>query len=388
VPGNGVDEDGVGGDLPVGFAVPQPVPVPTPLPHAGAPSVVLIFLESFRADVIGLRDGDREVTPVMNALARRGTHATAYAHMPLTWSSRGSLLQGRVDPTPDGATLVDDFLARGYDVGWFSGQHDGLASEAVRLGIERASRFVDARADVERRTSRSAQPISLQVSWRTVLVHVSELLATRPRGKPLFLYVNLVDTHFPYWHPELDDLLGTGELPREAIRPENRERVWRAYLNAAANVDAAVGRVLAETRERLGPDTLVVITGDHGQSFYEDGLLGHGQSVDDSQSAVPFLVSLPGARLPNPLGMSDLRGLIGDWLDGAQAPAASLARAEIFQHVGVLEQPLVVALRGRARLTEVRPGATRAARSADSLRAVRTWEELAREASKAKRRRP
>lgn len=389
IPGNGVDEDGVGGDLPPGVAVPQPVPVPAARPQPDSASVVLIFLESFRADLVGLREGAREVTPQLNALARTGTGATAWAHVPVTWASRGSLMQGRVVPTPDGTTLVDDFLARGYEVGWFSGQHDGLAEGDVRLGTDRATHFYDARGDAARRTSRSAQPISLQVSWKTVVGRVSDYLEARDTRKPLFLYVNLVDTHYPYWHRELDDLLATGDLPRDAIRPEQRERVWRAYLNAAANVDLAIARILALAREALGDETLVVVTGDHGQSFYEQGLLGHGQSLGEAQAAVPFLVSLPGAALPEPLAVSDLRGLIGFWLDGVAPPRDSLARREIFQHVGALERPTAVALRAKGALVEVQPrrGAV-AADDAARLRAIRVWETLAREAARAKRRRP
>ncbi|HEY8120260.1 MAG TPA: sulfatase-like hydrolase/transferase, partial [Myxococcota bacterium] len=207
IPGNGVDEDGVGGDLPIGFAVPEPLAVPTPLPRPGGPSVVLIFLESFRGDLVGMRLDGHPVTPNLDRLAASGTATTAYAHLPITWAARGSLMQGRVVPTPDGATLVDDFLARGYEVAWFSGQHDGLAEEDVRLGTERAGTFYDARQDIAARTTRSLQPISLQVSWKTVTERVRSYLAARHSEAPLFLYVNVVDTHFPYWHRELDDIL-------------------------------------------------------------------------------------------------------------------------------------------------------------------------------------
>jgi hypothetical protein len=348
----------------------------------------LVFLESFRADLVGLREGGREVTPQLNALARAGSGATAWSHVPVTWASRGSLMQGRVVPTPDGTTLVDDFLARGYEVAWFSGQHDGLAEGDVRLGIERVTHFYDARGDVARRTSRSAQPISLQVSWKTVLGRIEAYSRARASRRPLFLYVNLVDTHYPYWHRELDDLRGVGELPRSAIRPEQRERVWRAYLNAAANVDAAIGRLLALARGSLGAQTLVLVTGDHGQSFYEQGLLGHGQSLDATQAAVPFLVSRPDARLPSPLALSDARGLIGHWLDGVAPPRESFARTEIFQHLGALERPSVVALRTRGGLAEARPGDGVVPLDAASLRAIHVWETLAHEAARTKRRRP
>jgi hypothetical protein len=388
IPGNGIDENGVGGDLPESVAVPEPLTVPAPRPRPGSPSVVLIFLESFRADLVGMRTGDREVTPNLNRLAAGGTHRTAYAHVPVTWESRGSLLQGRVVPTPDGDTLVDDFLARGYEVAWFSGQHDGLAVEDARLGTERATYFYDARDDVARRTSRSAQPISLQVSWKTVVGRVEDYLAKRESEAPLFLYVNIVDTHFPYWHRELDDVFEGSQLPRDAIRPENRERVWRAYLNAAANVDRAIGRIVGLAQDQLGASTMVVVTGDHGQSFYENGLLGHGQSLDDAQTAVPLVVGAREARLPEPVAVSDLRGLVGHWLDGTAPAEAELARSEIFQHVGALEQPTFVGLRDRTGVCAASAFAARATGDEACARAVHVWETLDRDARNEKRRRP
>jgi len=388
IPGNGIDENGVGGDLPEPVAVPEPIAVPAPRPHPGSPSVVLIFLESFRADLVGIRIGEREVTPNLNRLAAGGTHRTAYAHVPVTWASRGSVLQGRVAPTPDGDTLVDDFFARSYEVAWFSGQHDGLAMEDARLGTERATHFYDARDDVARRTSRSAQPISLQVSWKTVVGRVQDYLAKRESEAPLFLYVNIVDTHFPYWHRELDDVFEGSRLPRDAIRPENRERVWRAYLNAAANVDRAIGRVVELARAQLGASTMVVVTGDHGQSFYENGLLGHGQALDETQAAVPFIVGARRARLPEPVAVSDLRGLVGHWLDGTEPAEAEIARSEIFQHVGALERPTFVAMRDQGGVCAASLFGARVLEDEVCARAIHVWETLGLDTGNEKRRRP
>lgn len=381
VPGNGIDEDGVAGDSPPAVDVPQPVSIPIPGSGRPGPSVVLLFLESFRGDVVGSRERGIQVTPNLDRLAGRGISARAYTHTPATWPSRASLFQGRVAPLPKGDTLVDDFLARGYEVAWFSGQHDGLAEDRARLGLEKADPFFDARFAVAQRTSRSARPISLQVSWKTVVSATTSFLEGRQAGAPpLLLYVNIVDTHFPYWHRELDDILGTGELARSSIRPENRAALWRAYLNAAANVDRAIGRVVASARAKLGPSTIVVVTGDHGQSFYENGFLGHGQSLDDAQTLVPFVVSgAPPTRLPLPLALSDVRGLLAGWIDGVAVAPSEAARSEIFQHLGDLSHPVSVALRSRTSLRLADPsGASEVARP-EAARVLRVWEALRRD---------
>ncbi len=75
VPGNGVDEDGIGGDLPVDTSVVAPV-APVDAPFAQTPPVILVMLETFRADLLGQTEGGRAVTPVLNRLAVEGGATT------------------------------------------------------------------------------------------------------------------------------------------------------------------------------------------------------------------------------------------------------------------------------------------------------------------------
>lgn len=389
IPGNGIDENGFAADLPAGSS--SSAPEYPRLKRASGPrrSFVLVLLESFRADVVGLRVDGREVTPNLNRLAREGEASDgAYAHTPMTWASRAQLLQGRVVPGADGSTLVEDFADLGYEVAWFSGQHDGFGAGDLRTGASAASPFYDARQDVSRRTSRSAQPISLQVSWKTVIERVDAYLASRDdQERALFLYVNLVDTHFPYWHAELDDLLGVGALPRGRIRPENRAEVWAAYLNAAANVDLAVGRLLLSAQRALGSDVAVLVTADHGQSFYEDGLLGHGQSLGEAQTRVPLLSRGVTDSWPALVGLAEVRGAIRASFGTRQQPTPRSGDGLVLQILGDLNRPTAIGLRDRAGVTVSVLAAGRVDRlGADGSRerlaggagdpAIRAWEAL------------
>lgn len=348
IPGNRVDENGLAGDLPPGFAAPLPFPVPSQPGGSRRPSILLIFLESFRGDIVGFRFGDREVTPTLNRLAQEGASSTrTYAHSPLTWPSRAQLFQGRIDPMPGAPTLIDDFHALGYRVAYFSGQNDMHGGSEPLVGFDRADVFYDARADRGRRTSRTALPVSLQVSSSAVLEQVRAYLdATRADPDPLFLYVNLVDNHFPYHHEGLERMLGVEPVGRSEIRPENARRVFETYLQASANVDAAIGELVGLWRERMG-DSPLLVTGDHGQSFYENGMLGHGQAVDEAQSRVPLIVVGIGGRWPEPLGLSDLRGLLLTHLfaeSGRPRFEVDPSKA-VFQYAGSLERPAMVGLR-------------------------------------------
>lgn len=353
VPGNGVDENGVNGDLPADFQPQPPFPAPERVGKR-RPPFLLVLLESFRGDLVGRRLAGQEVTPTLNRLAREGASSErAYAHFALTWPSRAQLFQGRIAPQPGARTLIDDFHDLGYRVGYFSGQNDLHGGSDVLVGFERADVFYDARADRDLRTSRTALPVSLQVSASRVLEQVRSYLETTTGDpRPLFLYVNLVDNHYPYHHPGIDAALGVDPVTRSEIRPENANRVLDTYLQASTHVDRAVDDLLGLWSEHMG-DAPLLVTADHGQSFYENGMLGHGQSVDASQSRVPLIVNGIGGVWPEPIGLADLRGLLLTHLfePPARARFAVDPARRVFQYVGGLERPYSVALRGAERVT-------------------------------------
>lgn len=351
-PGNGIDEDGIGGDLPADFAPPGTIP-PAVASATGSPHVLLIFLESFRTDLLDARFRGREVTPFLNRLAREGSLSRrAYVHSPFTVPSRAQLLGGTLVPHPGQRTLVHDFKGRGYRVGWFSGQDDSFGQSEPLLGTAEADVFYDARQDLARRTSRSTSPGSLQVSWKQLNERALAFLHGHDPEVPLFLYVNVVDTHFPYHHREIDDLLGVDPIPRSRIRAGQTGRLWETYLNTAANVDHAVEALVEAWWVHLGSRrSVILVTADHGQSFYETGFLGHGQALDEHQTAVPLILWGLGGEWPEPLGLGELRGLLWRHLDvgaGAGRPRARFvpdpSRA-IFQYVPRMEQPQLVGLR-------------------------------------------
>jgi hypothetical protein len=353
VPGNGVDENGVGGDHPRAF---EPFPVAAAREPLGGsrPHFLLIFLETFRADLLGARLGGREITPHLNRLAREGASSSrAFAHCPWTVSSRAQLFVGSLAFRGASSSLIGDFKDRGYTVGYFSGQDEAFGGTKSLLGVDRADEFYDARHDVAKRTSRSAMVASLQVSWKTVLSRVREFLANADPDRPLFLYVNFTDPHFPYSHDEVDPILDVEPITPSDIRADRAEKVWKAYANTAANVDRAVEELIDAWRTQLGGrDHAILVTADHGQAFYEKGFLGHGQAVDDAQSRVPLILWGIGGDWPEPLGLADIRGLLHRNLEvgrGGGVPVARFVpdpRRRVLQWAANIQRPHVVGLRG------------------------------------------
>ncbi len=387
LPGNGVDENGLAGDHPADFRPPPDLFVERPV-FASRPHVLLVFLEGMRADSIGSSLGGREITPFLNRLAATGaSSADTYANSPYTARSRGQLMGGRLAPFPGQSTIVDDFHANGYAVAWFSAQDESFgARESSMLGLERVDVHFDARDDADRSISPFHTSGSLAISWKRLNEHVFGYLETWDPATPLLLYVNYGDTHFPYDHRELDDLLGVERLPRNRIRPGNPSGVYATYANSAANVDRAIEVLVAALRARIGSDELaVIVTSDHGEALFEDGVLGHGLALDATQTRVPLVVSGLGGEWPEPLGLSDLRAALQRSLSSARGPEPPSVRfvpdptRRILQYMAVPEHPRLLCLRGID--TELRFDTTSRVHddSPEFEQLIRWWESVQRE---------
>jgi len=354
LPGNGIDENGLAGDHPADFQPPADAFVERPV-FARRPHLLLVFLEGMRADTLGGSFGGREITPFLNRLAAEGaSSAHAFANSPYTARSRGQLMGGRLAPYPDQSTIVDDFHANGYTVAWFSAEDESFgARESAMLGLQRVDAHYDARDDVEHNVSPFRTSGSTAVSWKRLNQRIGEYLASWEARQPLFLYVNYGDTHFPYDHRELDDLLGAERLPREQIQPDNASGVFATYANAAANVDRALEALVGALRARVGnAEIAVIVTSDHGEALFEAGVLGHGLALDAAQTRVPLVVAGLGGEWPEPIGLSDVRAALQHSLSAARGSQLSRERfvpdaeRRILQYMAVPERPRLLCLRG------------------------------------------
>jgi hypothetical protein len=396
VPGNGVDEDGVGGDLPAGLP-PYEEPRAAMPPWRYRPTFVMIGLESFRADALGSTFDGRAVTPTLDALARQGVSAvSAFSHNGFTVRSRHHLFSGSVAGLRGRTTLIDDFKAQGYEVAYFSAQDETFGGPAYAIGFDRADVAFDARSAPRDRYSTFATPASLQLPAGIVLERVRAFLRARRSERPLFLYVNLQDTHFPYRHPGVLPLLNRAELPQFAIRPDRAGELRAMYLNTVANVDRAIGVLLEDVRERTAGEPAVVVIGDHGESLFDGGFLGHGFALNDAQTQIPFVAAGLPIVVTEPFGQASLRDAVHRALkaDDAASRRPVVRRdpgGAVFQYLGDLARPREIGLRGledrvvydfRTGLVQIDGAAWRAPsnlRGADAdryLRLVRTWEQM------------
>ena len=382
LPGNGVDENGLAGDHPADFQAPADEFVEQPV-FARRPHLVIVFLEGMRADTLGSSFGGREITPFLNRLAAEGaSSAHAFANSPYTARSRGQLMGGRLAPFPDQSTIIDDFRANGYVTAWFSAEDESFgASQSLMLGLELVDVHYDARDDADHSISHFRTSGSTVVSWKRLNLRVGEYLARWDPRQPLLLYLNYADTHFPYDHRELDDLLGAERLPRQRIRPDDPSGVYATYANAAANVDRGLEELFAVLRARVGTGEIaVIVTSDHGEALFEDGVLGHGLALDVAQTRVPLVLAGLGGEWPEPIGLSDVRAALQRSLSTAGGQEPSRARfvpmpgRHILQYMAVPERPRLLNLRGLD--TELRYDTTDPPSDADPewRQLIRWWE--------------
>lgn len=346
-PGNGLDENGIAGDLPPFGAYRERSGT---MPRwSRTPNVVLVVLESFRADVPGSQLRGRPVTPVLDALAAQGGAASiAFSHNGYTAQSRYHLFSGSLAGLREGTTLIDDFKANGYEVACFSGQDESFGGQAFSAGFERADIFEDARLQPERRYSTFSTPGSLAIPYSVVLERVQAFLARRRSDKPLFLYVNFHDTHFPYHHGGVTPTLNAAPLERHLISPERADDLKATYLNTAANIDAAIGILLQASAAALGDEPAVIVTADHGESLFDEGFLGHGYALNEVQTRIPLIVRGLGMRIEQPFAQAELRDALGDALIaplGEERPTFSTPLGKkVFQYLGNMTRPRQIAL--------------------------------------------
>jgi glucan phosphoethanolaminetransferase (alkaline phosphatase superfamily) len=350
IPGNGIDENGVGGDLPAGIGPYTEPPVPSG-PWSSQPDIVFFMLESIRGDVIGSSFGGQPVTPVLNGLAARGISAThAYSHNGFTVQSRRHTFTGSTADVRGDRTLIDEFNEHGYETAYFSAQDESFGGPSEGIGFERAAVAYDARQDVNLRFSQFTTPGSLAVPYQVVVDRESTFLSARRTKAPLFLHVNFQDTHFPYSHRAVRPLLSDVTLGQFEIVPQRAEALRAMYLNTTRNVDEAIGAVLSRVRAATGRDAAVIVLSDHGESLFDEGFLGHGFALNEAQTRIPLIVTDLPVVIDEPFVQADLRDvLLRALTNAAQGAGPRLQQKDskrIFQYLGSVQQPAQIALTG------------------------------------------
>jgi len=325
-----------------------------PMPFAPAPNVLLIVLDTVRADRLSLYGYGRATSPTLERMAKRGIRfEEARATAPWTVPSHASIFTGRWPHelsvkwlTPLGGdfpTLAEYLGSHGYATAGFvantfycsydTGLDRGFTHYEdyvlQRLSLFRTARLVDLTLKTiaetgytlsQRLDAGPFRPLQDYVLDRFMggdRKHAASInreflnwLSRRPEpGRPFFAFLNYFDAHSLY-------LLPPGAMYRFGMKPQTQadfqlfER-WRdidkltlppryrtlvsdCYDNCLAYLDERLGELFDELKRRDVLDqTLVIVTSDHGEGLGEHDLFDHGESLYRTEVRVPLLIVLP-----------------------------------------------------------------------------------------------
>jgi arylsulfatase A-like enzyme len=311
-----------------------------PTPPSGASNVLLLVMDTVRAESVSLHGYRRETTPQLTRWAQRGVKFD-WAIAPSCWTfpSHSSFFTGHwpyklsshwhheLDtPAP---TLAEYLGAKGFQTAGFAANtsylsyesrinrgfaryEDFVASPLAALGTSAIGRWLVDNAlqpaDFYRRKwaatrSRDARQINARfLEWLSV---------SRDPKRPFFAFLNYLDAHGPYLVPETQTarfglrpqsrreyemLLESWGIDKTKLTPRDVGLLRDGYDDCIAFLDRQIGALLdeLERRDELR-NTVVIITSDHGEEFGEHNLFNHGFSLYLYESHVPLVIIAPSA---------------------------------------------------------------------------------------------
>jgi arylsulfatase A-like enzyme/Flp pilus assembly protein TadD len=264
------------------LAITACTPKESPAPAAPPGDIILVTIDTWRADAAGFAGSTAVKTPYLDLLASRGIVFTnAHAHNVITLPSHTNILTG-LNPWQHGVrenagfvldakyTTVAEML---HEHGYATGAFIGAFPLDARFGLNQGFDVYDdnygkGRASIDFSVLERPADAVLQAAtqwWQSAA------------GRPRFLWIHLYDAHAPY------------------APPEPFASAYRAhpYLGEVAAVDDALSRRLAPL---LAAGTTLIVTADHGEALGDHGELTHGLFAYESTLKVPLIVIAPGAR--------------------------------------------------------------------------------------------
>lgn len=274
IAGNGIDENCSGADAPLATRGRADL-----APAGRPPDIVLITIDTLRADHLGLYGYPRATSPQLDAYARRAVvFETAEAPAAVTRFSLPGILFGRYirahGASAPTTSLASTLLAHGYRT------HAIVALPHVLTPVLEAGFQLAMTVSPDPDVDNAHSVTNAALDW------IGDAAA-----QPRFLWVHYADPHYPY-------------TPAEAVFGTSDHDLYDAEI---AEADRELGRLLAQLSAR--DNTIVVITADHGEAFGERDYAFHGQTLFQDQIHVPLLIAGPNVvarRIPQVVSLTSI----------------------------------------------------------------------------------
>jgi arylsulfatase A-like enzyme len=321
IPDDGIDQNCIGGDASTKHPLTDVAFGPVPAGVPGDFNVLLLTIDTTRADHLGMYGYPRATSPNLDAMARGATvFEHGWAHAPSTRYSMPAILTGRLpldvyyDTSIEGwpgllpkATTIAEALAPlGFVTGaitnyWYFDRSRHMDQGFAEYDNDNARLHTGVAGAGPEQTRGSSSKEQTDKAIGFVGRHAAERW---------FLWVHYYDPHYAYEpHPE-GPSFGTDRVA--------------LYDGELAYTDRHIGRLLDELRARgLYDKTVIVVTGDHGEGFGEHGVELHGYHLYAPQTKVPLIIRVPGLaprRAATPAGHVDILPTLVDLAGGAATP--------------------------------------------------------------------
>ncbi len=269
------------------------------------PNIILITLDTTRADRMGFLGSTRGLTPNLDAMAKQGVAFTrAFAHVPITTASHTTILTGTypqfnhvndfgIPLSPHLPYLPDLLHQHGYHTGAFVGSLILDPLDGTAPGFDRGFDIYDAGFHLRRHGADRYKTVERRAG--DVVQHALAWLSQLENG-PFFLWIHLYDAHDPYDPPE----------------PFKTKYASQLYDGEIAYADSCVGKLIEALRKHsLYDETMIAVMADHGESLGAHGENTHGIFLYDETLHVPLLIKLPlnrsaGRHIETRVGLVDV----------------------------------------------------------------------------------
>jgi arylsulfatase A-like enzyme/Flp pilus assembly protein TadD len=268
----------------------SPVSAQTRTTHPAHPNIILITLDTTRADRMGFLGSKRGLTPNLDGLARQGVvFSRAYSHVPLTTASHTTILTGTypqfnhvIDfgiPLSANLPYLPDLLhQQGYHTAAFVGSLILDPLDGTAPGFDRGFDVYDAGFHLRRHGMDRYKSVERRAG---VVVDRALGWLSQNHAGPFFLWIHLYDAHDPYDPPP----------------PYKQRYASQLYDGEIAYADSAVGKLLTTLRTHgLYEGSLIALMADHGESLGAHGESTHGVFLYDETLHVPLVIKLPGGQ--------------------------------------------------------------------------------------------
>lgn len=259
--------------------------------RAEAPNIILVTVDTTRADRMGFLGNQQGITPNLDLLAKQGVvFERAFSQAPLTPVSHATIFTGTYPqfhtvtdfghPLPSLLPSVPEILQKaGYHTAAFIGSLILDPKGSMAPGFDRGFGFFDAGFSPKKDPNKDRYE-TIERRGGDVVAHTIQWLDKNRQG-PFFIWVHLYDPHAPYDPPAPFD-----------------KKFADPYDGEVAYADASLGKLFTHLRQRgLYDGALIAVMSDHGESLGAHGESMHGIFLYDETIHVPLLFKLPGAAL-------------------------------------------------------------------------------------------